>query len=74
MATKQEIKQVQGLLLFLGYYVGEVDGIWGQLSKIAATAFQKDFGGLTVTGAVDNATLKAMKHAVAYGIPRRKNI
>lgn len=73
MATKQEIKKIQCLLFYLGYYVGDVDGIWGQLSKVAITAFQKDFGGLPVTGDADKDTLKAMKHAVAYGIPKRNH-
>ena len=66
------IKQKQCLLYFLGYYKGNIDGIWGQLSKVAAQAFQKDFGGLPTNGVVDDATEKAMKHAVAYGMPAKK--
>ncbi len=65
------IKQKQCLLAYLGYYVGEVDGIWGQLSKTATKAFQKDFG-LKDSGTVDAETEKAMKHAVAYGMPAKK--
>lgn len=72
MATKQEIKQRQCLLFYLGYYVGEIDGIWGTLSKTATKAFQKDFGGLTENGTVDDATLKALKHSVAYGITKKQ--
>lgn len=37
------IKQQQHLLAYLGYYVGNVDGVWGTLSKTACKAFQKDF-------------------------------
>lgn len=65
------IKQRQHLLAYLGYYVGSVDGIWGTLSKTATVSFQKDFGGLTANGTVDEATEKALKHAVAYGIAKK---
>lgn len=71
MATKNEIKKAQCLLFYLGFYVGEVDGIWGQMSKTATRAFQKDFG-LKDSGAVDAETEKALKHAVAYGMPAKK--
>lgn len=66
------IKQKQALLFYLGYYVGDIDGDWGTLSKTACKAFQKDFGGLKVDGIAGNATEKAMKHAVAYGMPTKK--
>lgn len=62
------IKQKQCLLSYLGYYVGNIDGIWGTLSKTATKAFQKDFG-LTADGICGADTEKALKHAVAYGMP-----
>jgi hypothetical protein len=65
-------KQKQCLLFFLGYYVGDIDGDFGVLSKTAAKAFQQDFGGLIVDGIVGGATEKALKHAVAYGMPAKK--
>ena len=65
------IKQRQCLLAFLGYYVGNVDGAWGQLSRIACTQFQKAFG-LTPDGVCGSDTEKALKHAVAYGMPDKK--
>lgn len=65
------IKQKQALLFYLGYYVGNIDGDWGTLSKTATKAFQKDFG-LTADGVCGDATVKALKHAVAYGIPAKK--
>lgn len=65
------IKQRQHLLAFLGYYVGSIDGIWGQLSRVACSSFQKDFG-LSDSGSCDTATEKAMAHAVCYGMPARK--
>jgi hypothetical protein len=66
------IKQRQCLLFYLGYYVGEVDGKWGTLSMTATKAFQKDFGGLEVDGICGAKTEKALTHAVAYGMPARK--
>ena len=65
-------KQKQALLFYLGYYTGAIDGNWGALSKTATKAFQKDFGGLTVDGIAGDATMKAMKHAVAYGMTVKK--
>lgn len=38
------IKQKQWQLYYLGYYGGEIDGIWGTQSKAAAVRFQKDYG------------------------------
>lgn len=65
------IKQKQCLLYFLGYYVGNIDGDWGALSKTATKAFQKDFG-LNPDGVCGTDTEKALKHAVAYGMPAKK--
>ena len=61
------IKQKQHLLAYLGYYVGNVDGIWGTLSKVACKAFKKDFG-LVENDICDTETEKALTHAVAYGM------
>lgn len=38
------IKQKQWQLYYLGYYGGEIDGIWGARSKAATVRFQKDNG------------------------------
>ena len=65
------IKQRQHLLAYLGYYVGNIDGQWGTLSKTATVAFQKDFG-LTADGVCGTDTEKALTHAVAYGMPAKK--
>ena len=71
------VKDRQCLLTFLKkadgtrYYTGDVDGICGRLSRKAIGDFQKDFGGLTVTGEADADTDQAMIHAVAFGIPER---
>lgn len=58
------VKQKQALLLFLGYYVGDVDGDWGTLSKTACKAFQQDHG-LKADGVFGDATAKAVLAAVA---------
>lgn len=65
------IKQKQCLLAYLGYYVGNVDGKWGTLSKTATKAFQKDYG-ITDDGDCGAETEKALKHAVYYGMPAQK--
>lgn len=67
------IKQRQHLLAYLGYYVGNVDGVWGTLSKTACTAFQRDFGGIQVDGFGGTETDKALKRAVAYGMPAKED-
>lgn len=63
------VKQQQNLLAFLGYYVGEIDGVWGTLSKTATLAFQQTFG-LQADGICGTATEKALKHAVCYGVEK----
>lgn len=70
-------KDRQCLLTFLkkadgtSYYIGDVDGIYGRLSRRAIQDFQRAFGGLTVTGEADADTDQAMRHAVAFGIQER---
>lgn len=62
------VKQKQHLLAYLGYYVGNIDGVWGTLSETAMNAFKKDFAGLDVHGISKDAPEKALKHAVAYDL------
>lgn len=68
------IRQRQHLLAYLGYYVGNVDGIWGTLSKTACEAFQKDFFHMEskVDGVCGPETEKALTRSVAYGMPAKK--
>lgn len=69
------VKERQCLLTVLkrsngeSYYTGDVDGIYGPLSLKAIESFQREYGGLPVTGDADEATDKAMRHAVCYGMP-----
>lgn len=65
------IKQKQNLLAFLGYYVGNIDGEWGTLSRTATQAFQRDFG-LDPDGICGEKTEKALTHAVCYGMPAKE--
>lgn len=59
-------KQKQNLLAYLGYYVGEIDGVWGTLSKTAMTAFKKDYEKFS---SVNKATDEdALKYAVSYNL------
>ena len=66
------VKQIQNLLQYLDYYNGIPDGDFGPLTREAVTDFQSDFGGLDVDGDPGEQTQKALTHAVAYGIPERK--
>lgn len=72
MASKTEIKKRQCLLFYLGYYVGEIDGIWGQLSRVSTKSFKADYGGLDVDDVYDTATEKALRHSICYGITKKK--
>ena len=67
------IKQKQWQLYYLGYYSGEIDGIWGTGSKAATVSFQKDnaldadgiFGIQTI--AKSTAIIKAIQKEITDG-------
>lgn len=61
-------KQRQNLLQFLGYDPGIPDDIWGDRSRKAMEAFQRDRG-LSVTGTGSDATDAALLDAVASWEP-----
>lgn len=65
--------QVQHLLAYLGYDPGPLDGDLGAKTKAAVYDFQKDFTGLQVDGLPGDETQKALRHAVAYGMPDKPN-
>jgi peptidoglycan hydrolase-like protein with peptidoglycan-binding domain len=67
-------KQRQNLLAYLGYYVGEIDGVFGSGSREATKAFQRDFfqDESKADGICGSETEKALTHAVAYGMPAKK--
>lgn len=64
-------KQKQHLLSYLGYYTGEIDGELSKNFGESTRRFQAEYGGLEVDGICGSKTEKAMKHAVAYGIPTK---
>lgn len=53
------VMEIQSLLNKLGYYVGELDGIYGPKTSAAVQKFQRYFG-LVPTGIVDEVTYKLM--------------
>lgn len=63
------MKQIQNLLQYLGYYEGIPDGDYGPLTRQATMDFQSDYKGLTVDGDPGEQTQKALRDAVAYGMP-----
>lgn len=67
------MKQKQALLAYLGFYDGPLDGLWGEKSQQATIDFQRVFGGISVDGICGEQTGKALKHAVAYGMPAKED-
>lgn len=67
------VKQSQYLLLYLGYDIGEADGIWGEKCKQAVKQYQQEYGGLTVDGVCGALTEAALKKAVAENWQRKKD-
>ncbi len=52
----EEVKSIQRKLASLGYYKGSIDGIYGNQTKAAVTAFQRNCG-ITVDGICGRQTL-----------------
>lgn len=63
------MKQIQNLLQFLGYYEGIPDGDYGPKTAQATENFQRDYRGLKVDKLPGEQTQKALRDAVAYGMP-----
>jgi Putative peptidoglycan binding domain len=55
----QVVINVQRVLKELGYYAGDLNGSLGVDTRQALTAYQQDYG-LDTTGAVDEATVRAL--------------
>ncbi len=65
-------KQVQALLVYLGYEPGPVDGVMGQKTRAAVYDFQGEYGNLHVDGLPGVDTQWALKTAVTRDWKRPK--
>lgn len=62
------VKQKQCLLAYLGYYAGEIDGLWGPMTQQATEAFQHDYQ-LRVDGVYGDGTQAKAVEVIASGEP-----
>ena len=60
------LKQKQALLSYLGYYNGQLDGVWGEKSQRATEAFQRDYQ-LAVDGIFGQDTEARILEVIATG-------
>lgn len=65
------VKQKQCLLAYLGFYVGEIDGVWGTLSRTATKAFQQSYG-IYADGVFGLDTEQKIRAVVASGEEPKK--
>jgi hypothetical protein len=63
------MKQVQNLLQYLGFYDGIPDDSYSPKTRDAVFAFQTAYGTIGVDGIPGPEVEKALKDAVAYGMP-----
>lgn len=56
------IKRKQNLLQYLGYYGGNIDGIWGTKSEAAQAAFRKDNGNPNLGDELEEVLIGAVFH------------
>lgn len=61
------IEQKQCLLYYLGYYTGEIDGIWGNQSKDATEEFQRAYE-LEPDGVFGSVTEKTILDVIYKGL------
>lgn len=63
-STGADVKELQGRLKFLGFFNGEVDGVFGSLTRNSVTWFQWEFG-LKSDGVVGAKTKEKLVKATA---------
>ena len=61
-----EVTALQERLTKLGYSVGAIDGIYGEKTAAAVSAFQKE-ASLPVNGSADSSTLRLLYSTIAFG-------
>lgn len=66
-----DVLAAQELLVWLGYPVGEADGIYGRNTSAQVSVFQREHG-LPATGVLDEATARAMNEAAPRDAGRKK--
>ena len=68
-------EQKQCLLRYLGYYAGQIDGIWGEQSQRATIDFQRSYMEQTeVDGIFGTATEKRILEVVASGEEPKESV
>ena len=60
------VRQKQCLLAYLGYYAGEIDGVWGDASRKATEDFQREHQ-LTADGVFGDGTAACIREVIASG-------
>lgn len=65
-ADGEETKKIQERLTALGFWLGDIDGLYGKATSQAVMAFQK-YAGLEATAEVDAATALAMQTMTERG-------
>lgn len=70
--NSKQIKNLQQMLVFLGYDLDEKSGYFNEQTKQAVEKYQTD-NGLTVTGTADKATVESIEAKVAQKVTESDN-
>ena len=67
-SRSEEVKELQKQLMTLGYYEGQIDGIYGSKTQESVIAFQRNHN-LLADGIVGNLTWSELEHVIASKEP-----